>query len=489
MAKKLNKVWPEIVFGSSDVTEAKRISRAVSNHQLRKIAPKLYTSNFDDTPENIVLNHWLSILSHLFPSAIVSHKSAFDGRPKNGEIILTYTNQRTVTLPGLTVRLFKGPKALKSDMPFSKLFLSSIARSFLENLQPSRVHKESSKTISIEEIESKLDNLAQSRGEEYLNQLRDQAKQIAEPLGLSQEYKKLSTLISSLSGSHNIESLRTKSGISRSLHQPYDTNRFDLFLDLASFLREDLYQPISVNYKSNQSYRILSFWEAYFSNYIEGTTFQVEEAEEIIFHGKLVEDRPADSHDIQGTYEIVSNINDMKTVPENYEDLFAILQKRHALVMAGRPETKPGFFKEKLNRAGNTIFVSPELVKGTLIQGFDILQSLPKGFARACFMMFLISEVHPFSDGNGRVARIMMNSELSANNESKIIIPTVFRIDYLGVLKKLSNSGESKPYVDMLYRAQRFTSSIDYQNLPDSLEQLRSYNSFAEGDGEVLKFK
>lgn len=40
-------------------------------------------------------------------------------------------------------------------------------------------------------------------------------------------------------------------------------------------------------------------------------------------------------------------------------------------------------------------------------------------------MKFLISEIHPFNDGNGRLARIMMNAELVAENEEKIIIPTV----------------------------------------------------------------
>ena len=27
-------------------------------------------------------------------------------------------------------------------------------------------------------------------------------------------------------------------------------------------------------------------------------------------------------------------------------------------------------------------------------------------------MMFMMSEVHPFDDGNGRLARLMMNTEL-----------------------------------------------------------------------------
>ncbi|WP_286145042.1 Fic family protein [Bacteroides caecimuris] len=48
-------------------------------------------------------------------------------------------------------------------------------------------------------------------------------------------------------------------------------------------------------------------------------------------------------------------------------------------------------------------------------------------FARAIFMMFMISEVHPFNDGNGRIARVMMNAELVRADQSRIIIPTVFR--------------------------------------------------------------
>ena len=40
-----------------------------------------------------------------------------------------------------------------------------------------------------------------------------------------------------------------------------------------------------------------------------------------------------------------------------------------------------------------------------------MMASLDDPIARAIYMMFLVSEVHPFDDGNGRMARIMMNAE------------------------------------------------------------------------------
>ena len=42
---------------------------------------------------------------------------------------------------------------------------------------------------------------------------------------------------------------------------------------------------------------------------------------------------------------------------------------------------------------------------------------------KALFMHFLISETHPFGDGNGCLSRIMLNAELVNAGIFKIIIP------------------------------------------------------------------
>ena len=51
---------------------------------------------------------------------------------------------------------------------------------------------------------------------------------------------------------------------------------------------------------------MLPFYEAYFSNYIEGTEFTLAEAERI-FHGEIPDERPEDAHDITGTHSIVAD--------------------------------------------------------------------------------------------------------------------------------------------------------------------------------------
>lgn len=174
--------------------------------------------------------------------------------------------------------------------------------------------------------------------------------------------------------------------------------------------------------------------------------------------------------------------------PKRYAELFKLLQSRHLALLSARKEKEPGTFKRKLNRAGNTVFVRPELVEGTLSKGFELYEILKPGIARAIFMMFLIAEVHPFLDGNGRIARIMMNAELVSANETRIIIPTVYREDYILTLRRLSGESDEKPFIRMLQRAQKFTASINYADYKNALNQFEKSNAFLDPSEGKLMF-
>jgi len=101
--------------------------------------------------------------------------------------------------------------------------------------------------------------------------------------------------------------------------------------------------------------------------------------------------------------------------------------------------------------------------------------------------MFMISEVHPFLDGNGRIARVMMNAELTSKGHSKIIIPTVFREDYLGGLRQLTRRREPGTYIRMMQRAQLFSATIYGEDIDQIQEILRASNAFEEGEDYILK--
>ena len=102
--------------------------------------------------------------------------------------------------------------------------------------------------------------------------------------------------------------------------------------------------------------------------------------------------------------------------------------------------------------------------------------------------MFLIAEVHPFADGNGRIARVMMNAELSAGGQTKLIIPTVYRTDYLLNLRKLSRQQQAEGYVRMMLRAWQYSHWIEPTNLDDMEDQFRRTNAFRDSDEAALIF-
>ena len=103
-------------------------------------------------------------------------------------------------------------------------------------------------------------------------------------------------------------------------------------------------------------------------------------------------------------------------------------------------------------------------------------------------MLFLVSEVHPFIDGNGRVARIMMNAELVAGGQAKILIPTVYRDDYLGALRTLTRRALVAPYLRMLQRIYDFSLTVRGEDLNLMQDYLESCNAFQEPTEASLHF-
>ena len=122
------------------------------------------------------------------------------------------------------------------------------------------------------------------------------------------------------------------------------------------------------------------------------------------------------------------------------------------------------------------------------MKGFDIYQAVRQPLGRAAFMMFVISEIHPFADGNGRIARIMMNAELVAAGQAKILIPTVYRDDYLGALRKLTRRALVDPYMRMLGRIQDFSLTVTGEDIDPMQDHLKNCNAFQEPTEASLQF-
>ena len=482
----------EIIFSSSDQKISKQISKLEKNGKIRKIAQRVYSSNLIDPPEAIIRRNLFIVLGRLYPGAILSHRSAFEFEPTNeGHIFLTYTYTKKVNLAGIILRFLEGHKALPGDNQISGgLHASQRARAFLENLQPSKNISGSSKCLPATTIENKLEQIIRVNGEDELNNLRDRASEIATELGMEKEFERLNKIISSLLNTNTPRILSSPIAVARAFGFPYDPARIKIFEDLFRVLKTSEFKNRPDKNTTAESFRNFAFFESYFSNYIEGTVFEIDEAKNIIDSNKPLPARNEDSHDVLGTYRIISNKDEMSVIPAKADELLQIIIYRHKILLEARPEKNPGLFKDRNNFAGSTSFVDFNLVRGTLLQSFDLLKALDHPFAKAAFIMFVLSEVHPFLDGNGRIARIMMNAELVKYGQSKIIIPTVYRDDYLGTLRKLTRQSDPLPYISMLQRAHEFSEYIygdDYNAMLDYLKRCNSFMEHTEARLKIVK--
>ena len=483
---------PEVLVSDKSIT--REVSRAVQAGKLRKLASRLYTRNMADPPEAVVARNLWAIVAGYFPGALIADRTAFENAPaSDGSVSLVTAGGRDINLPGHTLRPRRGVGPLPTDQPFlGELFLSSTARAYLENMRPSRSRGGLvGRTLGRAAVEERLDTLIRRSGEQAVNRLRDEIRAVGAALDLEQETAALDALIGTLLGTHHAE-LTAPVAVARGQGRPYDPDRLAMFQALQAALRD--YPPLArmAPDRGPEGNETLAFFEAYFSNFIEGTEFAVGEAADIVFRGVIPDERPADAHDILGTWRIVSDHQEMRRIPADASSLEALLKSRHAAIMGGRPDRAPGAFKRTENRAGSTVFVAPDLVAGTLAHGFDLCRSLETPFQRAVFMKFLIAEVHPFADGNGRTARTMMNAELVAAGEERIVVPTVYRANYLSALKALSQTGRPEPLIRMLDYAQKWTASVDWRSVEETRRQLDACNAFldpdvAEEEGQRLR--
>lgn len=274
----------EIIFGSSDPNISRIINKKADEGELRKVAPRIYTTNLVDSLENIVRRNLIDILVYRYPDALISHRSAKEMRPTaTGDFFLTNSTTRRVTdLPGIILNFVKGPKATKHDIPFMGMHISGEHRYMLENMQLSRKSGDESRVLPPNVIENKLEQILLTGGEDRLNEYRDELRAVADELGMHQEFAKINNIISALLSTHDAKVLTTDSAKAIAAGNPFDATRVELFEVLFDAIKDRYFIIRNNRNTDEESFRLFSFFESYFSNYIEGTEFEIDEAKAIV---------------------------------------------------------------------------------------------------------------------------------------------------------------------------------------------------------------
>lgn len=125
-----------------------------------------------------------------------------------------------------------------------------------------------------------------------------------------------------------------------------------------------------------------------------------------------------------------------------------------------KPSALAGYRHEAVYLRGSR-YVPPrwEAVREAMAALFDLLEAEPEPAVRAVLGHWLFGYIHPYPDGNGRMARFLMNAMLASGGYPWTVIRVEDRAAYLDALDRASIDMNIAPFARFL--AQRVQWSLE----------------------------
>ncbi len=184
----------------------------------------------------------------------------------------------------------------------------------------------------------------------------------------------------------------------------------------------------------------------YNTNAIEGSKISREEVNLILDTGQAVK-----GHSLREIYEVGNMLEAIKFVESHKEDLSeAFIKNIHAIVQKNIDMETLGVYKRVPNYIGNHLPTHPIFVgqkMRNMLAWYHKNKNKFSPFELACIMHLKFVFIHPFTDGNGRTARLVHNFILMKNGFSSIIFSNSNKLSYYTAIN-LAHENKVKPFIE-----------------------------------------
>lgn len=188
----------------------------------------------------------------------------------------------------------------------------------------------------------------------------------------------------------------------------------------------------------------------YESNSIEGNSLTLRETELVLSKGVTISGKPLKDHietvNLALAWERVKELaKPGASFTEN--DLLEL----HRIVLTRVEDRHAGSYRSGAVRISGSSHVPPNPIKvPDLMTGlFGGLSAIEDPVERSARLHHGIANIHPFTDGNGRTARLAMNCILLSEGYPPVSIPTELRRDYYHALEA-ADSGDFSTWLGFL---------------------------------------
>ncbi len=191
----------------------------------------------------------------------------------------------------------------------------------------------------------------------------------------------------------------------------------------------------------------------YTSNAIEGNTLTLRETAEVIEHGLTVGGKPLRDH-----LEAVDHYNAvlwMRELAANTTPLQeSTVRELHRRIVARSQPEIGGVYSIHPRRIAGSPVVFPSAVKipGLMKEYGEWLADIALVPFNIFDAHFQLVAIHPFADGNGRAARLLMNLLLLRGGYPPVTVRPEDRKTYLDTLEHASLRDDRKPFQAFLHQ-------------------------------------
>jgi Fic family protein len=217
----------------------------------------------------------------------------------------------------------------------------------------------------------------------------------------------------------------------------------------------DKYRPFDKGISRKLSEQFALEW-TYNSNAIEGNTLTLQETEIVLNRGITIGGKSVKEHlETINHKECIDFIYRFIKKKERFSE--GTIKNLHGIILKGIDDGEAGRYRRQNVRILGAPLIPPQAIKVPhLMEEFigwyyenDYKTSIPELAARIHYKFVCI---HPFIDGNGRVARLLMNLFLMQNGYSPAVILKVDRKKYYRVLNE-ANRGNEETFEDFIGRS------------------------------------
>lgn len=191
----------------------------------------------------------------------------------------------------------------------------------------------------------------------------------------------------------------------------------------------------------------------YTSNAIEGNTLTLRETAEVIEHGITVGGKRLKEHlEAVDHYDALLWMREIASQTTPIGE--ATICELHRRVVLRSDPTIAGIYSRFPRRIAGSpvVFPNPAKVPQLMAELGDWLGATPTTPAAAFDAHFRLVAIHPFSDGNGRTARLLMNLMLLRGGYVPVAVRLEDRKAYLDALEEGSLTGDQGGFQMLMHK-------------------------------------